>query len=110
MQQSKVHTRSFYSSSKAVTLLYNFVSAISYLQSHVCKHMQVLIRQDRISAPQQKKLLARQSWQPFIRVRKVAVLQIMADNWCPAVDASEQEQQSVKHVQRAVTSELEDLL
>ena len=38
------------------------------------------------------------------------MLQIMADNWCPAVDASEQEQQSVKHVQRAVTSELEDLL
>ncbi len=38
------------------------------------------------------------------------MLQIMADSWCLAVDASEQEQQSVKHVQRAVTSELEDLL
>jgi hypothetical protein len=35
-------------------LLYNFVSAVSYLQSHVCRHMQVLIRQDKISAPQQK--------------------------------------------------------
>ena len=44
------------SSSKVVTLLYIFVSAISYVQSQVCKHMQVLIRQDKISAPQQQKI------------------------------------------------------
>ena len=39
---------------RGVSLLYNFVSAISCLQSHLCKHVQVLIRQDTISAPQQK--------------------------------------------------------
>ncbi|DBA81706.1 TPA: hypothetical protein ACH3X1_007444 [Trebouxia sp. C0004] len=37
-----------------VTLLYHFVSAMLYLQSYVCKHMQALIGQDKISAPQQK--------------------------------------------------------
>ncbi|KAL0031365.1 hypothetical protein WJX79_006467 [Trebouxia sp. C0005] len=36
--------------------------------------------------------------------------EIMTGNWFPAVDASEQEQQSVEHIERAVSSELEDLL
>ena len=117
MQQSKLHSKSLMQlfeggeplRKKGVSLLYSFVSAISCLQCHLCKHVQVLIRQDTISAPQQK-IVAGLTKLATIKVRKVAMLQIMAGSRCPAVDASGQEQQSVKPIQRAVTSELDYLL